>query len=30
MDTTFYTKPEATAERQEFYDRLDKKSATPL
>jgi hypothetical protein len=24
------TKPEVTAERQEFYDRLSKKSAAPL
>ena len=30
MDTTFYKKPQVTAERQEFYDRLHQKSASPL
>jgi len=30
MDTAFFNKPEITAERREFYDRLDKSSAAPL
>src|SRR5205085_9692846 len=30
MDTTFHNKPEVTAERREFYDRLHQKSASPL
>jgi gentisate 1,2-dioxygenase len=28
--TAFYTKPETTAEREEFYQRLDRRSAAPL
>lgn len=30
MDTTFYNKPEVTAERREFYGRLNQQSAAPL
>src|SRR5713226_2128409 len=28
--TTFYVKPETSAERKEFYERLDKKNTAPL
>jgi len=30
MDATFYSKPVTTAERQAFYERLDRKSTAPL
>ncbi len=30
MNAAFYNKPEVTAERREFYDRLEKSSAAPL
>jgi gentisate 1,2-dioxygenase len=30
MGTTFHTRPEVTAERREFYERLDRESAAPL
>ena len=30
MGATFHTRPELTAERREFYERLDRKSAAPL